>query len=564
MYDLIIEDARIVDGTGAPAFAGSLCVREGVIEAIHRRTRTGEACAERIDAGGLVLAPGFVDPHTHYDAQVAWDPLLTCSPWHGVTTVVMGNCGVGVAPMRPETREIALWDLVNVEAIPFDAMSQGIDWQWESFGEYLDAIETRGVGINVAALAPLTPLRHYAMGEASFDRAANRDEIRVMEGLLRDALQAGAFGFSTTMLNNHVGYGGRPLACRSASHEELAALSRVLREAGHGAIELALTQTDLGWISDEELELLELLVRESGRPVTYLALINEVGNPQSYLRSVERLGPMLDWQRAVPQINCQPMVRRLTMDNPFTLGNLASFAPIFNKSEEEQLRIYASESFRNAAKDELAKRGIPRGMVGRLRVGEAKGELAQSYARTRQTMDEIAEETGRHALDVLCDLTLAEGVGLSMELAFANFEPEGVANLLQDGRFMIGLSDGGAHVEQLCDAGFSTHLLGRWVREHQAISLEEAVRDITSVPADFWGIRGRGRLVEGHAADLVLFDPESVIDLDPEYVHDLPGGARRYVSRARGIEATIVGGKVLYRAGDYQGGLPGTVLRSGA
>jgi N-acyl-D-aspartate/D-glutamate deacylase len=179
-------------------------------------------------------------------------------------------------------------------------------------------------------------------------------------------------------------------------------------------------------------------------------------------------------------------------------------------------------------------------------------------------MDEIAEETGRHALDVLCDLTLAEGVGLSMELAFANFEPEGVANLLQDGRFMIGLSDGGAHVEQLCDAGFSTHLLGRWVREHQAISLEEAVRDITSVPADFWGIRGRGRLVEGHAADLVLFDPESVIDLDPEYVHDLPGGARRYVSRARGIEATIVGGKVLYRAGDYQGGLPGTVLRSGA
>jgi N-acyl-D-amino-acid deacylase len=563
MYDLIIEDARIVDGTGAPAFVGSLCVRDGVIVAIHRRARTGEAAAERIDAGGLVLAPGFIDPHTHYDAQIAWDPLLTCSPWHGVTTVVMGNCGVGVAPMRPETREIALWDLVNVEAIPFDAMERGIDWQWETFGEYLDSIQTRGIGINVAALAPLTPLRHYAMGEASFERGANQDEIRVMEQLLRDALAAGAFGFSTTLINNHVGYGGQPLACRNASHDELAALSRVLAEAGHGGIELALTQTDLGCISDDEYALLELLVRESTRPVTYLALINEVGDPQSYLQTVEKLGPMLDWRRAVPQINCQPMVRRLSMDNPFTLGNLESFAPVFNKSEEEQLRIYASESFRTAAKQELAQRGIPRGMVGRLRVGEAESEPARTYARTRQTMDEIAAETGQHALDVLCDLTLAEGVGLSLELAFANFELDSVANLLQDGRFMIGLSDGGAHVEQLCDAGFATHLLGRWVRERETITLEEAVRSITSVPADFWGIRGRGRLVTGHAADLVLFDPETVIDLDPEYVHDLPGGARRYVTQARGVEATIVGGQVLYRAGDYQGGLPGEVLRSG-
>jgi len=562
MHDLIIEDARIIDGTGAPAFHGSLCVRDGAIVAIHRQARTGEAAAERIDAGGLVLAPGFVDPHTHYDAQIAWDPLLTCSPWHGVTTVVMGNCGVGVAPMRPAMREIALWDLVNVEAIPYDAMQQGVDWQWESFGEYLDAIQARGVGINVAGLVPLTPLRHYAMGKASFERGANQDEIASMQQLLRGALDAGAFGFSTTKINNHVGYGGHPIACRNASSDELAALSRVVGDAGHGAIQLALTQTELGWISDEELSVLELLVRESGRPVTYLALINEVGQPKSYLRAVEKLGPLLDWKRVVPQINCQPMLRRLSMDHPFTLGNLESFGAVFNKSETEQLEIYASESFRAAAKDELAKRGVPRGMVGRLRVGEAQTEPARSYARTRQTMDEIAAETGQHALDVLCDLTLAEGVGLQLELAFANFEHEGVANLLQDGRFLIGLSDGGAHVEQICDAGFATHLLGRWVREREALSLEEGVRQITSVPADFWGIRGRGRLAEGTAADLVLFDPDTVIDLDPEYVHDLPGGARRYVSRAEGIEATIVGGQVLYRAGDYQGGLPGQVLRS--
>jgi N-acyl-D-aspartate/D-glutamate deacylase len=202
-------------------------------------------------------------------------------------------------------------------------------------------------------------------------------------------------------------------------------------------------------------------------------------------------------------------------------------------------------------------------MVGRLRVGQGVTEKARTYAATRQTMDEIAAETGQHALDVLCDLVLAEGVELEMDLAFANFENEGVAPLLQDGRFLLGLSDGGAHVEQMCAAGFATHLLGRWVREREVLSLEEGVRIITSVPADFWGIRGRGRLVEGNAADLVLFDADTVIDRDPEYVHDLPGGARRYVSQAEGIEATIVGGQVLYRAGDYQGGLPGEVLRSG-
>ena len=541
MYDLIIQDARIVDGTGAAEFHGSLGVRNGIIESIDRGTSKGQAATHRIDAGGLVLAPGFVDPHTHYDAQVAWDPLLTCSPWHGVTTVVMGNCGVGVAPMRPETQEIALWDLVNVEAIPYDAMKQGIDWQWESFGEYLNAIEKRGVGINVASMVPLTPLRHYAMGAASLERAANEDEIASMQALLREALKAGAFGFSTTLINNHVGYGGHPIACRNASHEELAALARVMGEAGHGSIELALAQTDLGSLSDDEFELLELLVRESDRPVTYLALINEVGQPKSYLNAVEKLGPLLDWRRVVPQINCQPMVRRLSMDNPFTLGNLNAFGPVFNKTPKEQLEIYSSEAFRTAAKQELETRSIPRGMVGRLRVGEGTTEKGMRYARTRQTMDEIAAETGQHALDVLCDLTLEEGVTLPLELAFANFEHEGVANLLQDGRFLIGLSDGGAHVEQLCDAGFATHLLGRWVREREALTLEEGIRQITSAPADFWGIRGRGRLAEGNAADLVLLDPDVVIDHEPEYVHDLPGGARRYVSRAEGIEATIVG-----------------------
>src|SRR5262245_14808658 len=242
MHDLVIENARIVDGTGAPAYAGSLTASGGRISGIQRTARCGEAARERIDAEGRVLAPGFVDPHTHYDAQVAWDSLLTCSPWHGVTSVVMGNCGVGVAPVRPETREVAMWDLVNVEAIPFEVMQRAIDWRWQSHPEFLDALDARGLGINVASLVPLTPLRQWVMGEAAFERAAKPDETAEMARLLRASLTAGAFGLSTTTLNNHLGFGGRPLGCRNAGHDELGALCDVMRELGRGSIELALAQ----------------------------------------------------------------------------------------------------------------------------------------------------------------------------------------------------------------------------------------------------------------------------------------------------------------------------------
>ena len=222
MYDIIIDNARIVDGTGRPSFHGSVAVKDGLIAAVGKST--GEAAHKKINADGLVLSPGFIDPHTHYDAQVAWDPLLTCTSWHGITSVVMGNCGVGVAPVRPKSRDIVMWDLVNVEAIPYEVMEKGIDWQWESHAEYLAALQKRGLGINVASLAALTPIRHYAIGEESFERAATADEIADMQRLFRDAMQAGAFGLTTTVLNNHIGFEGRPLACRNASRDELSAI----------------------------------------------------------------------------------------------------------------------------------------------------------------------------------------------------------------------------------------------------------------------------------------------------------------------------------------------------
>ena len=562
MYDLIIENARICDGTGKPSFYGSVAVKDGLIAALHKTPTTGEAATRKINAEGLVLAPGFIDPHTHYDAQVAWDPLVTCSSCHGITTVVMGNCGVGVAPVRPQMRDITMWDLVNVEAIPFEVMQRGIDWQWETHTQYLDALQKRGMGINVASLAALTPLRHYVMGEESFERAATDDEIVAMQHLFRDALRAGAFGLTSTVLNNHIGYQGRPLACRNASRAELAALCQVLRDVGRGAIELALTGSDLGAVSDDEYDLLEFLVRESQRPVTFLALFNKPGKPDSYLGAVEKVKPILGWDKAVPQVSCRPLRIQFNMRNPFIFAIFSAWHPVFNKSAEEQLQIYGDPGFRQAFRAEMDRRRIFAGQWGRMTLIDAKSDEVQVHVASKKTVAQIARDQGKDPIDAFLDLAIADKLELLFDLQAINFEPEGVKNLVSDPRFLIGLSDGGAHVDMLCDAGYATYLLGRWVRERQVLTLEEGVRRLTSVPADFFGIPKRGRIAPGLVADLTLFDADTVDAKDPEYVWDLPGGGKRFVAKATGIQATVVSGQVLYQDGEYQGGLPGQVLRS--
>ena len=269
-YDLLIKNGMVVDGTGAPAREADVAITGGSIAEIGR---VSGGAATVIDADGLVVAPGFIDPHTHYDAQICWDSGLTPSSWHGVTSVVMGNCGVGIAPCRPQTREIAMRDLVNVEAIPFEVLQAGITWDWETFPQYMDAAARRQPALNLAFLAPLTPLRHFVMGEASLDRAANGSEISEIKTLLGQAVDAGAFGFSSTLLNQHLGYQGRPLACRNASREEMKAYCNALRERGKGAIEIAMTK-QVGVMDEPELELLDFMLAESARPITFIAMFD--------------------------------------------------------------------------------------------------------------------------------------------------------------------------------------------------------------------------------------------------------------------------------------------------
>ena len=557
MHDLLIEDARIVDGTGAPARRGSVAVTAGRITAVG--IEAGEAARERLNARGLVLAPGFIDPHTHYDAQVAWDPLLTCSSWHGITSVVMGNCGVGVAPCRPEAREVLMGDLVNVEAIPLEVMRRGIGWEWESFAEYMDALGRRPLGINVAPLVPLTPLRHYVLGEASFHRAATAEETATLARLFGEALDAGAFGLSTTILQNHVGDQGRPLACRLASADELRALCGEMRRRSRGVIEAAITSLP-DRVTDEEYATLALLVEESRRPVTYLAVFARPGRPPgSHEEVVQRMAPLLGRDRAVPQVSCRPLRIQFTLKNPFIFATMATWGQAFNRTDAEQRALYASEGFRTQWKEEMERRRIFRGQWRRITVRDAAGE--ETRALSGKSVAEIAEARGKDPADVILDIALADGLETLFDFPVMNQDPEGVRPLVTDPRFLIGLSDGGAHVDQLCDAGYATYLLGKWVRERQALTLEEGVRRLTSEVATLFGIPDRGVIAPGRVADLVLFDPDTVDDVPPEYVHDLPGGAKRLVARARGIHATLVGGQVLYRDGSHTGAWPGAVLR---
>src|SRR3954471_8317965 len=554
-YDLLIKNGTVIDGTGAPRRQADIAVKDGKIAEIGR---IADGAAKVIDAGDAVVAPGFIDPHTHYDAQICWDPAISPSSWHGVTSVVMGNCGVGIAPCKPEAREIAMRDLVNVEGIPFEVLDRGITWDWQTFPEFLDAAEKRGSALNLAFLAPLTPFRHWVMGEASMERGASPEETAKIATLVREAVDAGAFGFSTTVLNQHMGYQARPLACRNASRDELRAYANTLKQAGKGAIEIALTQK-ISVLSDEEEDLLGLLVRESARPVTFLALFQRDDIPEACPETRRRARA---YPGAMPQTSPLALTREINMRNPFSFAAYKSWTRVFeDKSETMQRAIYADPSFRNAFREEMKKATGFSGDWRRITVHEVqKPELKQYEGKT---VAEVAQARGTDPLDTFLDLALEDGLDIGYVLAQFNVNERLVADNLTDPSVLIALGDGGAHVDMLCDAGYPTFLLGTWVRERQIMTLEQAITRLTAQPADLFGIKGRGRLALGNAADIAVFDPETIGSASRgERRFDLPGGAKRMVMPSRGVEYTIVNGEIVYAGGQATGATPGTVLRS--
>ena len=558
-YDLLIRGGTIYDGTGAPGVRGDVGIRGGRLAAVGEAPGTAAAT---IDADGLAVAPGFVDIHTHYDAQVLWDPLTSISPWHGVTTVVMGNCGFGVAPTRPEHRDLVLRTLEKVEGMSLECLQAGCGeaWPFETFPQYLDAIERRGSAINLAVLIGHTPLRLYVMGEAATERAATADEIARMRAIVREAVGAGAIGFATSKSPTHVGYGGRPVPSRVAELPEIHAVAGALAEAGRGVVQATVGP---GFFIDE----LGALSRETGRTITWTALLAGMLGPGSHRAFLDLSKRVLaTGARVVPQVACRPLNFEFDLAEPFPFESNPVFQPVSATDRAGKARLYADAAFRKRVREAFSsdRAAALRVSWERMTITHVPGhpELAEA------PLTAVAGARGVDPLDLLFDLSLESDLTARFRFAILNFEEDEVAELLGDPDTVLGLSDAGAHASQLCDACFSTHLLGHWVRERGTLTLPQAVRMLTARPAEVMGITDRGRLAAGLAADVVLFDPARVAPSPLRRVNDLPAGAPRLVADALGIEAVLVGGRVIRRGGfdavTPDEALPGRVLRGGA
>jgi N-acyl-D-amino-acid deacylase len=556
-YDLKITGGTIVDGTGKPGFAGDLGIKDGKVVALGK---VEGPAVTTIDATGKVVSPGFVDVHTHYDAQILWDRMLTISPWHGVTTTVIGNCGFGVAPTKAIHRKLIMQTLEKVEGMSLEALQSGLgeSWPFETFPQYLDTLEKRGSSINVAALFGHTPLRMYVMGEESTQRAATADEIRAMKKLMREAMEAGAIGFGTSVSVSHNGYAGKPVPSRQATVEEMDALVSVM-----GDIKRGLMQITIG--REFSTRHMAEVSRKYGIPVTWTALLSHLYGPGGHRKQLDlaaeqrKSGAMV-----IPQVSCRPLNFEFTFAEPFifdVMKFMNELAIEDAKAPGTRRRAYADPAWREKLRSEvtpLFQRWWDRVVIA---WAPSAKELEE------QPLAEAAARLGKDPVDLALDLALANDLQARFRMAVMNFDEKEVAELITDPHTIIALSDAGAHASQLCDACYSTYLLGHWVRDRKTFTVEQAVHNLTQRPAEMFGITDRGLLAEGRPADVVVFDAKTVGPGPLKRVYDLPAGADRLVSEASGIDAVIVNGKLIRRDGKdavaTNEKLPGRLLRHG-
>lgn len=562
MYDLKITNALIVDGTGAAPYQGEI----GIVG--DRLTAVGsapDAAKKEIDAHGQAVAPGFVDVHTHLDAQVLWDQTLSCSSWHGVTTVVTGNCGISLGPVTAECDENLLRTLVNVEGMDYDCLVEGTGGQgFRTFGAYLDAVEQLGPTINLLPLVGHTALRMGAMGGEAADREATPEELRAMVRLLRESLDAGAAGLSTSRLPSHIGYEKKPIASRLASLEENTALVEAMAAHGAGIFQAAIGP-GLSLAELRELNERTGLATTAGGILarddrTHLKLLREAEEYHAAGFTV------------AAQVSARPVRAQFTLKSPDGFAMRATamarlpvltdlFAPVVAAATTtEKLAVYADSTFRADLIEATGSSEWHKRIWAKTELNQAAGHDDLEG----RSLADIAAEWKVHPAEALLELGVSSELETSFVLAILNSDEDDVAELLVSPATQVGLSDAGAHVNETCDAGFATHLLERFVRTRGAISIEAAVKMLTSDGARLFGVHERGELRPGWHADVVVFDPTTVAALPPHRVWDFPGGAPRMVSESVGVTAVLVNGTIIRNdAAPVAGARPGTVLRHG-
>lgn len=552
---LFIRNAQIVDGTGEPARAGDVAVVDGVIAAVGPELSRGglPPGTREVDAGGKVVAPGFIDVHTHFDPQICWDRLATPSLEHGVTTVLMGNCSLSLAPVKPADRRALAGMFKQIEDIPLATFDAGVPWSWETYPEYLDAIRP-GLGINVAGLVGHSPLRTYVMGAAAQERAATDEEVATMCRILQDAIRGGAAGLSTSYvdIDEHM----RPVPSRFATRDEIIALGRAMREVGRGLIQTV----PVFFSPPDQLQNIHDMGEISRATGLLCSVAPIVHNALAGTLWKDSLEALEEEARRGARVYGQSMPRTFDInirlsETSFLLYALPAWAEIMRLPLSERRAAFADP----ARREDLRNQAILLGPLwGVMLVGQTRPEHAALQGRL---LADLAAERGVTPADVMLDLACRED--LETEFSVRNVvhaDPDGVTAILSHPRIHIGASDAGAHIAQFCGAGDTSYLLARWVRDLKAFTLEQAVHRLTGELADAFGIRQRGRLVPGMAGDLVLFDPGAIDRGAEDFVSDVPGGANRYVRHASGIELVAVNGAVTWEHGAYTTARAGTIV----
>ncbi len=536
MDDILFRGATLHDGSGADPVRADLAVRGGRIRAIAPSLPVD--AAKVIDAGGLAVMPGIIDSHTHFDAQLTWDPFVRPSPAMGVTTAVIGNCGFTIVPCRPHDRELTMRNLTQVEGMSFEVLQRGIRWEFETFAEYIAFLRRRGSAVNLAAFVGHSSLRTWVMGADANTRAATPAEIDQMAALVREAMDAGAVGLASSTSPAHNGDGGVPMPSRLANDAEHLALIEAMGRGDRGVYMVTKG-------ADTPVALLEEMAARSGRPVMIAALLHNSTNPDAVFSDLDAISAAnTRGRRLLGQVSCCPLTMEYTLASPYPVEGLASWKRALSARGDALKAVLADPAFRAGVRAELAQPSRFRLFNGEWQKVHVV-EVAQERHRDleQKSLAELARTAGKDPLDVMLDLALEEDLKTIFTAQLLNSDEQAVARLLTHPHSLVSLSDAGAHLTFFNDAGFGLHLMGHWARDRGAMSLPEAVRKLTSQSAQIFGLRERGLLRAGYAADLLLFDPATVGRGVSRRVFDLPGGAPRLHTDALGVHGVWVNGE---------------------